>query len=685
VASGGGELAFLAPQLLIAGAFSFAALLLASASARDRRALFLLATFVCAAAAFARALSVALGGPGPDVLFRGIYPEALAPAALWQFAIQFPAVRRFARFDVWARRSAAVAWALGIGLFVTNLALAYPVPVGPLAILGRDNPANRFWHLFAAAALPAIAAIGIRAHRAPRPERDKVARFGWAIAAGAAPFLVSGVARLASPKFERWMHVGRGPAHHTIDVVVVGALAAMPVLSALALVADRPFDVQTFVPAGIQRWLARRGISPADVVRMRPRQRYRRDRLTTALDRIRRARGPREIADIIGHELRFGVGARHARVVAVEDVPPDSALLAVLEASTAPLTLTEDGALFPILPAADRGWLREHDISLAAPLRVHDGSVAAVAVLGPRRDGGPYDATDRWFLTTLLTGAGAAWHRPAAAGAGDAAFECVRCGAVADEASLACGCNAGAVLAALPRRLGGEFDKFTVAGRLGAGGMGIVYLARDEALGRDVALKTLPALRDGAVARLRDEARAMANLNHPALATIYGLEVWRGTPVLVVEFFARGTLADRLASGPLSRAEVVSLGIRLAGALSYMHARGVLHRDVKPSNIGISESGAKLLDFGLSADLESRAGTPAYLPPEVRGGVPASRAADLWGLASVLLEAAGGRAVLRDDEALAAFFERAFARDPAARFQTSAEFAAALPQIDPSP
>src|SRR4029453_5469271 len=131
--------------------------------------------------------------------------------------------------------------------------------------------------------------------------------------------------------------------------------------------------------------------------------------------------------------------------------------------------------------------------------------------------------------------------------------------------------------------------------------MGVVYVARDPALGRDVALKTLPAHRGDAIGRLRDEARAMAALNHPALATLYGVELWRGTPVLVVEYMTGGTLAARLATGPMSLAEIVALGVCIADALIYMHARGVLHRDVKPGNIGMTADGTvKLLDFGLS-------------------------------------------------------------------------------------
>jgi len=226
-------------------------------------------------------------------------------------------------------------------------------------------------------------------------------------------------------------------------------------------------------------------------------------------------------------------------------------------------------------------------------------------------------------------------------------------------------------LAVLPRRLGA---KFAVVRRLGAGGMGVAYLARDTALQRDVALKTLPGLHDGCMAALRDEARAMAALNHGALATIYGLECWCRTPVLVMEYFAGGTLADRLLFGALSPPEVIALGIWLADGLAYMHERGAWHRDVKPSNIGYTADGvAKLFDFGLAVAEDASAGTPGYLPPEVLQGAPIDAAADLWGLATVLCEA-GGSAV----HELSAFFDRALAPARRDRFRSSRELREAL-------
>src|SRR5258708_17954940 len=121
----GGSIARVAPQLLIAAAFAFAGLLLAPAAARDRRVLLLLAAFTFSASAFARAVLIRLGTDPSVMLLRGVFPEAFAPAAMWQFAVLFPSVQRFTRFAVWARRAAAAAWALTGCLFAANLAAAY--------------------------------------------------------------------------------------------------------------------------------------------------------------------------------------------------------------------------------------------------------------------------------------------------------------------------------------------------------------------------------------------------------------------------------------------------------------------------------------------------------------------------------------------------------------------------------
>jgi serine/threonine protein kinase len=201
--------------------------------------------------------------------------------------------------------------------------------------------------------------------------------------------------------------------------------------------------------------------------------------------------------------------------------------------------------------------------------------------------------------------------------------------------------------------------------------MGLVYRAFDRELERSVAVKTLPRVSEEATQRLRQEARAMAAVSHPAVAVIYGVESWQGLPFLVVEHLAGGTLARRLGSAwPVE--EALRLGVELADALDAIHRRGLLHRDVKPSNIGFDgEAHPKLLDFGLArlvrlpgeppavrqpsveenwlhrgeigySRSRGLAGTPLYLSPEAIAGEPPGPPQDLWGLSLVLFELIAG-------------------------------------------
>ena len=147
---------------------------------------------------------------------------------------------------------------------------------------------------------------------------------------------------------------------------------------------------------------------------------------------------------------------------------------------------------------------------------------------------------------------------------------------------------------------------FRVLEKLGEGGMGEVYRALDTRLGRDVAIKMLPAAFTGdadRVARFEREARVLASLNHPAIATIYGIEEAASLRALVLEFIDGGTLADLLtgAGHGLAVNTVLGLARQIAEALDAAHERGIVHRDLKPSNIGLTRTGAvKLLDFGLA-------------------------------------------------------------------------------------
>jgi serine/threonine protein kinase len=158
--------------------------------------------------------------------------------------------------------------------------------------------------------------------------------------------------------------------------------------------------------------------------------------------------------------------------------------------------------------------------------------------------------------------------------------------------------------------IGKTLAHYTVSTLIGRGGMGEVYKAKDQKLGRDVAIKVLPeefAKDADRVARFQREARLLASLNHPNIASIYGLEESDGTHFLVLELIEGDTLADRLKRGAIPVEESLKLALQIAEALEAAHEKGVIHRDLKPANIKVTPDGkVKVLDFGLAKAFAGR-------------------------------------------------------------------------------
>jgi serine/threonine-protein kinase len=227
----------------------------------------------------------------------------------------------------------------------------------------------------------------------------------------------------------------------------------------------------------------------------------------------------------------------------------------------------------------------------------------------------------------------------------------------------------------MPLAAGMRVGHYEILAAIGAGGMGEVWRARDTKLGRDVALKILPAAFStdpDRLARFAREARVLASLDHPNIGHIYGLEESDGTRALVLALIEGPTLAERIAAGPLSVEDAIPIALQIAEAFEYAHDRGVIHRDLKPANIKVTPDGVvKVLDFGLAKALEADdapgpnastpqsptmlptvtlgatqagmiLGTAAYISPEQVKGKRADRRSDIWAFGVVLYEMLAG-------------------------------------------
>jgi Tol biopolymer transport system component len=229
----------------------------------------------------------------------------------------------------------------------------------------------------------------------------------------------------------------------------------------------------------------------------------------------------------------------------------------------------------------------------------------------------------------------------------------------------------------VPLSPGTRIGPYEITGAVGAGGMGEVYRARDTRLNRDAAIKVLPAAfaqNAENVARLRREAQVLASLNHPHIASIYGLEDTNGTLALALEFVEGDDLAQRLARGAIPMDEAIGYTCQIVDALEAAHEKNIVHRDLKPANIKVTHDGVvKVLDFGLakaySGDAESSGsdlsqsptlarqgteagvilGTAAYMSPEQARGKPVDKRTDIWAFGVVLWEMLTGRGLFRGE------------------------------------
>ncbi len=271
--------------------------------------------------------------------------------------------------------------------------------------------------------------------------------------------------------------------------------------------------------------------------------------------------------------------------------------------------------------------------------------------------------------------------------------------------------------------LGQRLGHYLIEQKLGEGGMGVVYRARDEKLQRDVALKfleTLPTGNSASHERALQEARAISALNHPNICTVYEVGEVEGRPYIAMEYVEGRPLSVEIPSTGLALDQVERYGFQLADALQHAHSRGVIHRDLKAANVMVTPSGRlKVLDFGISQRFEpgrmsdgttvldqswdsqhTFTGTLPYIAPEILKGEEADVRSDIWSLGVLLYEMAAGQRPFRGNTAfelsaailrerapeispplppvLNSVIEKSLDKDPGQRYQSAGEVRAAL-------
>ena len=449
--------------------------------------------------------------------------------------------------------------------------------------------------------------------------------------------------------------------------------------------------------------------------------------LAAMTERMKQARTPLEVSVTLAEAIERAMQA-HATAYLVTGgalvpaeggepaLPLESAIPPLMEGAREPANVSaaQRRSYYSLLLHSDREWIDRHHIELLVPLLPGrpGSSLLGVVTVSARRNALGFSEDDVRFVRVAAAAASLACDaissegrrhgQPADQAPEEVALQCGRCRRIEDRhaATPVCRCGGTWEPAALPKRV---LDRFDLLEWLGAGGMGVVYRALDLGLTRDVALKTLPQLSDQAAERLMAEARTMASLSYEDVAVVYGVEQWRGTPLLVMEYLPGGTLATLLRRGPLPDADAIGLVRQVARSLSRVHGRGLYHGDIKPSNIGFMGDGsAKLLDFGLARALSldrphdedatgvvrpPLGGTWAYLAPDVRDGAAPGPGLDLWALGVVLCEALTGshpfpRARTADD--VTAGLSAALARLRSERSPSHERVVAALLAADPA-
>lgn len=337
------------------------------------------------------------------------------------------------------------------------------------------------------------------------------------------------------------------------------------------------------------------------------------------------------------HPLRFSAGDKAIRLLAVLGRP-------LVVGAGAPRSV------YYQLPDEERRALDDLEVELLVGITGPGDTVEGLMALGMKRSEEPFTTEDLDLLATVALNLKPLLPRSTAT------EECDTCGASFPTGTGRCATDGTVLVSSDTPLLVG--DRYAVERRLGRGGMGTVYAARDLQLNRRVAVKLLKERleSDHAVARCRREARAAAALAHANVVTVHDVGVTAdGRPFLVMELLRGHTLRDGFAAGPLPPAQIRRVFGGICAALEAAHAEGLVHGDLKPENVFLVDGSAdaavvKLVDFGISTFVDGRGsssrsgvlGTPEYAAPEQIRGESASPSWDLWALSVMAFEAAVG-------------------------------------------
>lgn len=752
--------------LLVAGA------LLVFAGFDDRRTLLFGATTILNATAFARTGFAYLVDSSEIYslrFFAALPLEALFPYYFWRFARVFPEAflrPTLDRLIDWAERASL---AVGLFLIASNIALLFYPQLALLIAFQASDPKSVFPTLLYGLTFPILFVLWLRMRTARDEERRRVQVFTFGLLVTIVPAITAIVLTGVSKDFLNFYL--REDIYRIFNPLMQLFMLATPMILTYAVLVERLLPIKLLLRQSLRYWLGNGFIILGIALPLLLLYYYLYNSRTLTIAALFDGYNGLFVAIALGISLtvlsqrhrahryldelfyRAGYDANELLAALVQSVqgcttlegvaratqltleqslhPQNSHLLFISnnetlrdprqELADLPLQSTLATALLALqqpldardITSASGGaverWLSQANASFLIPVKAR-AAIIGILIVGDKRSELPYTRADFNFLQLVLnTVTGAcnnlldAWN---AQERDKHAVQCDGCGTVIAELAICTACGGAEYTEALlPKVLHQQYDVLKFIGS----GMGVVYLAQDMQLQRPVVLKSVTSASAEELKYLHDEARVMATLSHPHIATIYRFESYQGMPILVCEYLPSGTLEDIIRDGYLARDEVVAVIEQVLQALTYLHERSISHGDIKPSNIGFdAEETAKLLDFGLAnrlagpanaeGNLASSGGTYAYMSPEKIRCEECDQRADLWALAVTMFEAMYGfnpftggdvptiidrvtnaeKTILAAIESPSPFLQTALSNDIAKRPQTAEQFMAMM-------